>query len=109
VVCEWISIGRTLFHVFVQIAVVLVSVGVALATLSRRAPLRNRRSPASTTFDKEASWLYVVGVLFLLVSIFLSGALGALQETIFTKYGPHWEESVFYSVRACLVPQIPAF
>lgn len=35
----------------------------------------------------------------LTVSLMLTGVLGVLQERTYTKYGPHWKEGVFYTVR----------
>jgi hypothetical protein len=42
----------------------------------------------------------------LCISLVLTGLLGILQEQTYKKYGPHWREGVFYTVRACNVINI---
>ena len=48
----------------------------------------------------------------LTISLFTSGILGLLQEKTYTKYGPHWKEGVFYTVRThdppCFPPPSPS-
>jgi len=85
-------------------AVVIVTVGVSLATYSRpvkRMAVKPTATPHSwptpTTQGEDDAALYLVGVGLLVVSLALSGALGILQERIFQTYGPHWRESVFYT------------
>ena len=69
-----------------------VSAGVVLATLSRPS------APRTSDVPPDAG-RYTIGVIMLTVSLFLTGALGVLQERTYTKYGPHWKEGVFYTVR----------
>lgn len=82
-----------------------MTIGVILATYSR--PVKgvvvtptatHHTSPTPTVQDKDDTSLYLFGVGLLVVSLMLSGALGTLQERIFQTYGPHWRESVFYTV-----------
>ncbi|TFK51704.1 UAA transporter [Heliocybe sulcata] len=71
------------------VAVLLVVVGVVLATLSRSSP-SNSGPPIDST-------RYTIGILMLISSLFLSGFLGILQEQTYGKYGPCWREGVFYT------------
>lgn len=66
------------------------------------------RTAQEVAQEKEDASLYLIGVGLLVVSLVLSGILGTLQERIFQTYGPHWRESVFYTVRKAdlLVPFI---
>lgn len=76
-----------------QIAsVMVVSMGVLLATLSRPSS-----STKSDTDDPRASMRYALGVLMMTTSLFLTGALGLLQERTYSMYGPYWKEGVFYT------------
>ncbi|KAI0704370.1 UAA transporter family-domain-containing protein [Cytidiella melzeri] len=72
-------------------AVLLVTLGVTLATTSR----------PSSTKDTTASNIdvsqYTIGVLMLTTSLLLTGVLGILQERTYTRYGPCWKEGVFYT------------
>ena len=78
-----------------QAAVVFVSAGVILATLSR--PSAPKTSEGHVDVGR-----YTVGVAMLTFSLVLTGILGVLQERTYTKYGPHWKEGVFYTVRTAL-------
>jgi UDP-xylose/UDP-N-acetylglucosamine transporter B4 len=72
--------------------VAVVTIGVVLATLSR--PLGSR---TTTTASDPAR--YAVGITMLALSLVLTGILGILQERVYKRYGPHWQEGVFYTVR----------
>lgn len=71
----------------------VVTIGVMLATLSRPGS-----SAKSVTDDPRADLRYALGVLMMTVSLFLTGALGLLQERTYSVYGPYWREGVFYTV-----------
>ncbi|KAH9840108.1 UAA transporter [Rhodofomes roseus] len=73
-------------------AVVVVTVGVLLATTSRPSS-----SSTTETSDPRADMKYALGVLMMTVSLFLTGALGLLQERTYSVYGPYWKEGVFYT------------
>lgn len=75
-----------------QTSVLLVSFGVVLATLSRPSTPRTNESPQDIR-------KYVTGVAMLVVSLFLTGLLGLMQERTYRRYGPCWREGVFYTVR----------
>lgn len=55
--------------------------------------------PTPTIHNIDDASLYPIGIGLLVASLVLSGVLGTLQERIFQTYGPHWRESVFYTVR----------
>lgn len=71
-----------------------MTIGVMLATLSRPGA-----STKSETSDPRADLRYALGVLMMTASLFLTGALGLLQERTYSMYGPYWREGVFYTVR----------
>ncbi|KAF4586154.1 golgi uridine diphosphate-N- acetylglucosamine transporter [Pleurotus pulmonarius] len=75
---------------FLQVtSVFMVSVGVILATLSR---------PSSgKTESSHDIRQYSIGITMLFASLFLTGFLGLLQERTYKKYGPCWQEGVFYT------------
>lgn len=68
----------------------MVSVGVILATLSRPS--------SSKTQSSHDIRQYTMGITMLFASLFLTGFLGLLQERTYKKYGPCWQEGVFYTV-----------
>jgi len=96
---------------FAKIALAVVSSGVIIATLSR--PRAGPASPATTNHtitsgtsaaaahtDSDAlRGTYALGIAMLVASIICTGVHGALQERTYNKYGPHWREGVFYTVR----------
>ncbi|CAL1714899.1 unnamed protein product [Somion occarium] len=71
-------------------AVLLVTAGVVLATLSR--PEASKEE--NLEYDPDE---YAQGISMLVLSLFLTGTLGILQEKTFKKHGPCWRESVFYT------------
>ena len=93
-----------------KIALAVVSSGVVIATLSR--PRAGPALPATTNHTSttgasaavahsDASrGTYTMGIAMLVASLICTGVHGALQERTYNRYGPHWRESVFYTVRA---------
>jgi len=71
------------------IAVILVSVGVCVASISMT-------SSSASTLDGLSS-TYIHGIIMLVASLFLTAILGILQERTYTIYGPCWREGVFYT------------
>lgn len=69
-------------------SVMLVTVGVILATLAR----------PSTAAHDHSGGDYFRGIAMLTASLLLTGVLGLLQEHTYQKYGPCWKEGVFYTV-----------
>lgn len=71
-------------------SVLLVTVGVVMATLSAAAPEKSHTSaPAGD---------YLFGVLLLSLALLSSGIMGIFQERTYNKYGrQHWHEALFYS------------
>ncbi|KAJ7058202.1 UAA transporter [Mycena amicta] len=70
-------------------SVLLVSAGVTLATL-----VRPSASSSSSVADLQQ---YTVGISMLTASLILTGVVGLMQERTYTKYGPCWQEGVFYT------------
>lgn len=74
-----------------QLSVLIITLGVLLATMSRPSP--SHVSPEAVDITS-----YVKGVTYMTLSVLLSGVLGTLQETTYRKYGPVWKEGLFYTV-----------
>ncbi|KAK7460683.1 golgi uridine diphosphate-N-acetylglucosamine transporter [Stygiomarasmius scandens] len=72
-------------------SVVMVSIGVVVATLSKSS------SKASSEEKSDDMHQYTIGIVMLVLSLVLSGILGILQEKTYKKYGPCWKEGVFYT------------
>jgi len=86
-------LGRYLLHrkyTSTQVlAVLLVSVGVSIASIST--------SSSSNTSSLDFSTTYLYGILMLIASLFATAILGVLQERTYRAYGPCWREGVFYT------------
>ncbi|EKM79336.1 hypothetical protein AGABI1DRAFT_58864 [Agaricus bisporus var. burnettii JB137-S8] len=78
------------------LSIVIVTVGVVLATLSRPSST-SKNAVASPPRSPEQLRAYTIGIIMLVVSLFSTGLLGLLQEKTYQKYGPHWREGVFYT------------
>lgn len=72
-------------------SVALVTTGIVLSTMSRN-------SSHTSSEDLGDVSQYATGIGMLLLSLLLSGILGILQERTYRKYGPCWQEGVFYTV-----------
>ncbi|EGN92273.1 hypothetical protein SERLA73DRAFT_191396 [Serpula lacrymans var. lacrymans S7.3] len=70
-------------------SVLLVSLGVGLATISKPS--------ATAAWSQDDSARYFVGISMLVFSLFVTGTLGLLQERTYKEYGPCWKEGVFYT------------
>lgn len=73
-------------------SVAIVTVGVVLTTLSKP------NGPVKAAADGDPSDMYAVGMTMLVASLLFTGLLGMLQEMTYKKYGPCWQEGVFYTV-----------
>ena len=81
-----------------KMAVVLVTSGVILATISGP-------SSASQVRVTDDIWRYSIGISMLVLASLATGYYGTLQEKTYTRYGPHWREGVFYTVSKVSIPR----
>ncbi|WFD23284.1 golgi uridine diphosphate-N- acetylglucosamine transporter [Malassezia equina] len=73
-------------------SVMLVTVGVIVATLSAAMP------SASGPPSRHPMGDYMTGVALLSLALITSGCMGLFQEQTYAKYGrEHWHEALFYS------------
>lgn len=85
-----------------KLSIVIVTVGVVLATLSKPSST-SKNAVASPPRSPEQLRAYTIGIIMLVVSLFSTGLLGLLQEKTYQKYGPHWREGVFYTVSTSIL------
>lgn len=84
------------------LAVGLVTAGVLLVTAGTVHDNGGRAAAAAATVGLD-SWRQLeawIGIAMLVGAMFVSGYLGAVQETVFSEYGKLSDEAVFYLVRA---------
>ena len=74
-----------------KMAVLLVTFGVIIATLSGP-------TSSSHTVAGEDIRRYSIGISMLILASLLTGYYGMLQERTYNRYGPHWKEGLFYTV-----------
>ncbi|KAH8828254.1 UAA transporter [Flagelloscypha sp. PMI_526] len=92
VIMKRIYSGRQVF------SVVLVSFGVVLATIYRPSSSQSLGKPSKTDdIDLVDMSKYSTGIAMMTTSLCLSAVHGLLQERTYRKYGPHWQEAVFYN------------
>lgn len=72
------------------VSVLFVTVGVILATLSTPSQAQDTHAHVDLTE-------YTLGIIMLTASLLMTGVLGMLQERTYTRYGPHWQEGLFYT------------
>ncbi|KAJ2370404.1 golgi uridine diphosphate-N- acetylglucosamine transporter [Coemansia sp. RSA 2607] len=100
-VCGYV-VMRKRYAVKQVVAVVMVSVGVVVATLASVGD-RGQGSRDGRTANES-----VIGIAFLTVGVFLAAMLGLYQETTYRKYGKHWQEGLFYN-HALALPMFLVF
>lgn len=87
------------------VSVVMISVGIFLCTLMSAQEVKKESAehvPESRTRAQnealELLW-WCLGIAMLTFALFLSARMGIYQEQIYSKYGKHPREALFYSVR----------
>ena len=78
-----------------QLAVLLVCIGVSIASISA--------SSSSSTSLNDVSATYFYGIAMLIVSLFATAFLGILQERTYKAYGSCWREGIFYTARQLII------
>ncbi|KAH9480551.1 UDP-N-acetylglucosamine transporter YEA4 [Psilocybe cubensis] len=76
------------------ISIIMVTAGVIVVTLSRATSSTETQTHKLSSDDFSK---YFIGISMLTVSLFCGGLLGMLQEQTYTKYGPCWQEGMFYT------------
>ncbi|KAJ1822023.1 golgi uridine diphosphate-N- acetylglucosamine transporter, partial [Coemansia sp. RSA 2599] len=82
------------------LAVMMVSVGVVLATLasvSDESSFSSERDPESNGGPGYAVHESIIGITLLTFGVFLAAMLGLYQESTYSMYGKHWQEGLFYN------------
>ncbi|KAJ2720290.1 golgi uridine diphosphate-N- acetylglucosamine transporter [Coemansia sp. Benny D115] len=83
------------------VAVVMVSVGVVIATLASVGNNGSENSNHSASnilvFGRARVPEALVGVCLLALGVALAALLGLYQETTYRRYGKHWQEGLFYN------------
>ncbi|KAF9438543.1 golgi uridine diphosphate-N- acetylglucosamine transporter [Entomortierella beljakovae] len=75
-------------------AVVIVSIGVVIATTSANSGSpKNSSKPQSDVNPRD----YAIGVSMLTVALIISSLMGLLQESTYKTFGSEWREGLFYS------------
>lgn len=87
---------RKQYTVVQVMSVVLVTVGVILATLSRPTGTKVTSDPAEPHSPVDIR-KYTTGISMIIASLVCTGLLGVLQEKTYRTYGPCWKEGVFYT------------
>jgi UDP-xylose/UDP-N-acetylglucosamine transporter B4 len=80
------------FAKFQIIGVFLVTIGVIISTIASNNHTSTNESPLK--------FLFGLGVLSL--ALIISCLLGQYQQIVYTKYGRHWREGLFYTHALCL-------
>jgi hypothetical protein len=90
-----------------QISVILVTVGIIVATAST--PPKPKGRPPTIQANRSGAKIglpdhiqYVIGVGLLSLALVISAFMGLFQEKTYARYGRGgavWQESIFYSVR----------
>ncbi|KAG9042681.1 golgi uridine diphosphate-N- acetylglucosamine transporter [Tulasnella sp. UAMH 9824] len=95
----WLMKGKKYTRAQV-VSVVLVTIGVASATLSTK--MGKGKGGGNGDYHTTAGGgsisggSYAIGIALLTIALLLSAAMGLAQEDAYKAYGRHWEEGLFY-------------
>lgn len=98
----WLMKGKKYTRAQV-VSVVLVTIGVASATLSTK--MGRGKGGGDGDYHTSAGGggggsisgsSYAIGIALLTIALLLSAAMGLAQEDAYAAYGRHWEEGLFY-------------
>lgn len=85
------------------ISVLMISLGIAMATIASAGDMKSKPVINSTNevdLDHEAIYdqiYWLTGIALLTFALFLSARMGIYQETVYSKYGKHPAEALFYN------------
>ncbi|KAJ2699206.1 golgi uridine diphosphate-N- acetylglucosamine transporter [Coemansia sp. IMI 203386] len=82
------------------LAVLMVSVGVVLATLASVSDLSAEHQKEEPDMSHGSSYVVhesFIGISLLTCGVFLAAMLGLYQESTYRIYGKHWQEGLFYN------------
>lgn len=83
-------------------SVLLVSLGVVLATLSKPSAVAKGGVMHAPPDPRE----YALGIAMLTAALVLTAVQGVVQYAVFEKYGPWWKEGMFYTVSTTLAFEV---
>ncbi|QRV73194.1 UDP-N-acetylglucosamine transporter YEA4 [Ceratobasidium sp. AG-Ba] len=78
------------------ISVLIVTIGVAMSTLSSLSHKRSKRTDDTMSVTSVSYQEQFVGLAFLTLALVLSSLMGFAQERTYAMFGRHWEEGMFY-------------
>lgn len=83
-----------------HISVLMISIGIATATIASAGEVKTATKESGevdheAVFYDYARWLF--GLALLTFALFLSARMGIYQETVYTTYGKHPSEALFYN------------
>ncbi|KAK0044770.1 UDP-xylose and UDP-N-acetylglucosamine transporter [Biomphalaria pfeifferi] len=83
------------YKVTKYLSVVLITLGIAICTI---ASANQNEKMASHTGDAAYDYMiWVIGLVLLVLSLFLSARMGIFQEQTYAKFGKHPSEALFYN------------
>jgi UDP-xylose/UDP-N-acetylglucosamine transporter B4 len=83
-------------------SVVMITIGISVATVASAQSMGNGEEVSEDTqTGGDGGWVVfklLSGICFLLLALFLSAFMGIFQEKVYSSYGRHAREAMFYNV-----------
>ncbi|RIA93857.1 UAA transporter [Glomus cerebriforme] len=86
----WAIVGKR-YSIQQVISVIMVTLGVACATIS------SAKTKTKEGINEGSMTDYVIGITILSIALVLSCFMGLYQEVTYEKYGSNWREGLFYT------------
>lgn len=95
------------------IAVAMISIGIAICTIQSSSEVRAPREPyedeAEEARQQFIDWLWwCIGIIILTFALFVSARMGIFQESLYSEFGKHPWEALYYTHLLPLVIWLPS-
>lgn len=90
-----VVIMKKSYKISKYVSVILITLGIAICTI---ASASQKEKMASHTGDAAYDYMiWVIGLVLLVLSLFLSARMGIFQEQTYAQFGKHPAEALFYN------------
>lgn len=78
------------------LSVIMISIGISICTIASAKQLNHSESENQISSVGDFVW-WIVGILLLTFALFMSARMGIMQEVMYSKFGKHPREALFFT------------
>lgn len=91
-----IIIMKKSYSIREYVAIVMISIGIFLATMASAGDKVGEKAQASSEEFSDLFW-WIVGIVMLTLALVLSAVMGLIQEKLYAKHGKYPDEALYYN------------